>query len=110
LKYSARPRVFDGYGFLGSHGLTGCWEPFAEEGERGRRPYFPAIVGQCKGARTSPRVVASALKELLIGSDGPFRGKLLTDGLELYDIVSEELRIERFGCLQHYPARISTRH
>ena len=48
-----------------------------------------------------PSRTASALKELLIGSDGPFRGKLLTDGLELYDIVSEELRIQHFGCLQH---------
>ncbi|MGH8268917.1 MAG: IS66 family transposase, partial [Steroidobacteraceae bacterium] len=48
-----------------------------------------------------PSRTASALKELLMGSDGPFRGKLLTDGLELYDIVSGELRIEHFGCLQH---------
>ena len=50
-----------------------------------------------------PSRTAAALKELLIGADGPFRGKLLTDGLELYDIVSEELRIPHFGCLQHYP-------
>jgi transposase len=48
-----------------------------------------------------PSRTASALKELLMGSDGPFRGQLLTDGLELYDIVSGELRIEHFGCLQH---------
>ena len=46
-----------------------------------------------------PWRTASALEELLIGSDGPFRGKLLTDGLELYDIVSEALRIPYFGCL-----------
>lgn len=49
----------------------------------------------------TPSRTASALKELLIGSDGPFRGKLLTDGLELYDIVTEELCIQHFGCLQH---------
>jgi transposase len=48
-----------------------------------------------------PSRTAAALKELLIGSDGPFRGKLLTDGLELYDIVSESLGLQHFGCLQH---------
>ena len=48
-----------------------------------------------------PSRTAAALKELLIGSDGPFRGKLLTDGLELYDIVTESLGIQHFGCLQH---------
>ena len=29
------------------------------------------------------------------------RGKLLTDGLELYDIVAEQLAILHFGCAQH---------
>ena len=48
-----------------------------------------------------PSRTAAALKELLIGADGPFRGKLLTDGLELYDIVAEQLKLEHFGCLQH---------
>ena len=48
-----------------------------------------------------PSRTVGALKELLIGADGPFRGKLLTDGLELYDIVTGELRIRHFGCLQH---------
>jgi transposase len=48
-----------------------------------------------------PSRTAAALKELLIGSDGPFRGKLLTDGLELYDIVTESLGLQHFGCLQH---------
>ena len=48
-----------------------------------------------------PSRTVAALKELLIGSDGPFRGKLLTDGLELYDIVTESLGIQHFGCLQH---------
>lgn len=49
----------------------------------------------------TPSRTAAALKELLMGADGPFRGKLLTDGLELYDIVTGELRIPHFGCLQH---------
>ena len=42
-----------------------------------------------------------ALKNLLIGPDGPYTGKLLTDGLELYDGVSEALKLLHFGCLQH---------
>jgi transposase len=49
----------------------------------------------------APSRTAAALKDLLIGSDGPFRGKLLTDGLELYDIVTESLGLQHFGCLQH---------
>ena len=48
-----------------------------------------------------PSRTAAALKELLNGADGPFRGKLLTDGLELYDIVAEQLGLQHFGCLQH---------
>ena len=48
-----------------------------------------------------PSRTAAALKDLLMGSDGPFRGKLLTDGLELYDIVTESLGLQHFGCLQH---------
>jgi hypothetical protein len=50
-----------------------------------------------------PSRTAEALKALLIGADGPFRGKLLTDGLELYDIVAEKLGILHFGCAQQYP-------
>jgi len=46
------------------------------------------------------RTVA-ALKNLLIGPNGPYQGKLLTDGLELYDSVSEELGLLHFGCLTH---------
>lgn len=48
-----------------------------------------------------PSRTAAALKELLTSSEGPFRGKLLTDGLELYDIVTESLGLQHFGCLQH---------
>lgn len=42
-----------------------------------------------------------ALKGLLIGADGPYRGKLLTDGLERYDDIAAALKLEHFGCLQH---------
>jgi transposase len=48
-----------------------------------------------------PSRTVAALKDLLMGPDGPFRGKLLTDGLELYDIVTESLGLQHFGCLQH---------
>lgn len=48
-----------------------------------------------------PSRTAEVLKSLLVGADGPYRGKLLTDGLELYDIVAAQLRLEHFGCLQH---------
>jgi transposase len=48
-----------------------------------------------------PSRTVEALKALLIGADGPFRGKLLTDGLELYDLVAEQLGIQHFGCAQH---------
>ena len=48
-----------------------------------------------------PSRTAAALKDLLTGADGAYRGKLLTDGLELYDIVAAQLKLEHFGCLQH---------
>ena len=48
-----------------------------------------------------PSRTAEALKGLLIGADGPYRGKLLTDGLELYDIVAAQLKLAHYGCLQH---------
>ena len=48
-----------------------------------------------------PSRTTEALKALLIGADGPFRGKLLTDGLELYDLVAEQLKLQHFGCAQH---------
>ena len=48
-----------------------------------------------------PSRTAAALKELLTSSEGLFRGKLLTDGLELYDIVTESWGLQHFGCLQH---------
>jgi transposase len=48
-----------------------------------------------------PSRTTEALKQLLIGVDGPYRGQLLTDGLERYDEICEALGILHFGCLQH---------
>jgi len=48
-----------------------------------------------------PSRTTEALKSLLIGIDGPYRGKLLTDGLEQYDAIAEQFRLMHFGCLQH---------
>jgi transposase len=42
-----------------------------------------------------------ALQNLLIGPQGAYRGKLLTDGLEQYDTVAELLDLLHFGCWQH---------
>jgi transposase len=42
-----------------------------------------------------------ALKQLLIGADGPYRGKLISDGLERYDEIAAELKLLHFGCMQH---------
>ena len=48
-----------------------------------------------------PSRTADALQDLLVGPNGAYSGKLLTDGLELYDAVTERLHIEHFGCLVH---------
>lgn len=42
-----------------------------------------------------------ALKQLLIGADGPYQGMLISDGLERYDAIAAELNLLHFGCLQH---------
>jgi len=42
-----------------------------------------------------------ALKALLIGPEGPYRGHLLSDGLERYDEIAAALNLLHFGCLQH---------
>lgn len=44
------------------------------------------------------------LKQILTGPDGPYRGKLVCDGLELYDYVAEDKAFEGMilcGCLVH---------
>lgn len=43
----------------------------------------------------------AALKNLLIGPDGVYRGKLISDGLERYDEIAAELQLLHFGCMQH---------
>jgi transposase len=48
-----------------------------------------------------PSRTVAALQRLLVGPQGPYTGKLLTDGLELYDTVSNDLRLVHAGCLQH---------
>lgn len=48
-----------------------------------------------------PSRTADALQDLLMGPNGAYTGKLLTDGLELYDTVTERLHIPHFGCLVH---------
>lgn len=48
-----------------------------------------------------PSRTTEGLKALLIGPDGPYRGKLLSDGLERYDEIAQALNLEHFGCLQH---------
>ena len=45
-----------------------------------------------------------ALKNLLIGPNGAYTGKLITDGLDLYDGVCASLKLLHFGCLQHLRA------
>jgi transposase len=48
-----------------------------------------------------PSRTKAALKQLLIGADGSYRGKLISDGLERYDEIAAELNLLHFGCLQH---------
>jgi len=51
-----------------------------------------------------PSRTREALKQLLIRPEGPYRGKLLTDGLDHYDEICEELQLLHFGCWQHLRA------
>lgn len=48
-----------------------------------------------------PSRTKAALRELLIGPEGPYQGMLVTDGLDLYDGICAELKILHFGCWQH---------
>jgi transposase len=43
----------------------------------------------------------AALKQLLVGPDGPYQGKLISDGLERYDEIAAQLNLLHFGCLTH---------
>jgi transposase len=51
-----------------------------------------------------PSRTREALKRLLVRPEGPYHGKLLTDGLEHYDDICEELQLLHFGCWQHLRA------
>lgn len=51
-----------------------------------------------------PSRTREALKQLLVRPEGPYRGKLLTDGLEHYDEICQELKLLHFGCWQHLRA------
>src|SRR6202000_3567581 len=44
------------------------------------------------------------LKQLLVRPEGPYTGKLITDGLEHYDDICQELKLLHFGCWQHLRA------
>jgi transposase len=48
-----------------------------------------------------PSRTTAALKQLLMGPEGAYGGKLLTDGLERYDEICQELKLLHFGCWQH---------
>ena len=48
-----------------------------------------------------PHRNVETIKRLLTGPDGPYRGKLVVDGLQLYDYVGEQLDILLCGCLAH---------
>ena len=43
----------------------------------------------------------AALKQLLVGPDGPYQGKLISDGLERYDEIAAQLNLLHFGCFTH---------
>jgi transposase len=48
-----------------------------------------------------PSRTVEALKQLLIGPYGPYTGRLLIDGLDLYDYVCLALKLLHFGRLKH---------
>ena len=43
----------------------------------------------------------AGLKQFFMGPDGPYQGKLVSDGLERYDDIATELKLLHFGCLTH---------
>lgn len=51
-----------------------------------------------------PSRTKEALKQLLVRPEGPYCGKLVTDGLEHYDEICRELQLLHFGCWQHLRA------
>jgi hypothetical protein len=52
----------------------------------------------------APKRNVETIKQILTGPDGPYRGKLITDGLELYDLVANDPAFAAMtlcGCLTH---------
>src|ERR1035441_4852149 len=49
----------------------------------------------------APTRNTDALMQLLTGPDGPYRGKLVSDGLKIYDGLAEAWGLLLFGCLAH---------
>lgn len=52
----------------------------------------------------APKRNVETIKQTLTGPEGPYRGKLVVDGLELYDLVAEDSAFEGMilcGCLTH---------
>jgi hypothetical protein len=41
------------------------------------------------------------LKQFLIGPEGAYQGKLISDGSERYDDIAAQLKLLHFGCLTH---------
>jgi len=48
-----------------------------------------------------PSRTREAMKQLLVRPEGPYTGKLITDGLEHYDDICQDLKLLHFGCWQH---------
>jgi transposase len=51
-----------------------------------------------------PSRTREALKRLLVRPEGPYSGKLITDGLDHYDDICQDLKLLHFGCWQHLRA------
>ena len=47
------------------------------------------------------RNTEKVLMSLLTGADGRYRGKLISDGLKIYDSLAEAWQLQHFGCLGH---------
>ena len=48
-----------------------------------------------------PNRNTEALMALLTGPDGRYTGKLISDGLKIYDGLAEAWKLQHFGCLSH---------
>jgi len=48
-----------------------------------------------------PNRNTEALMALLTGPDGRYSGKLISDGLKIYDSLAEAWKLQHFGCLSH---------